>query len=380
VRSWLRNHGTGQPSPQTRTATLQPGAFPIGLELVRSPSARRRARAAAARFRECYGPAALQARVVGSRPKARPAEKLIVRRFLISLASLALLAGCGGAPREPMRLPTGATLDPAGEAIALGSMPVAMVFAPDSTRVVAVLSGYREQGAQVIDLASRRVVQTLVQPSAFLGAAFAPDRRTLFVSGGNRDVVYVYAWRDSAALADSIAFAPPPPDSSGGRVYPSGLACSPDGSRLYVAGNLSDSPYVVDVAARRVVQRLSCGRYPYAVLAGRDGSVFVSDWGASSVATFTPRARALVAGPRIEVGRHPSAMALDASESHLYVTCAAGDRVAVVDTRSHALIATLEDSAPGGPAEGSTPGALARSPDGRRLYVAQADHHEVVVG
>src|SRR5262249_3319378 len=159
--------------------------------------------------RECYGPAARHAKVVGFSDTARPAEKPLVMRpprLSLPLVALALVTGCGGAPSEPMRLPTGAQLDPAGHATALGSMRVAMVFSPDSTRVVAVLSGYREQGAQVIDLASRRVVQTLVQPAAFLGAAFTPDGHTLFVSGGNRDVVYAYAWRDTAVLADSIAF------------------------------------------------------------------------------------------------------------------------------------------------------------------------------
>ena len=297
---------------------------------------------------------------------------------LILLIALALAAGCARAPSEPKRLPTGAVLDPAGQSIPLGSMPVAMVFSPDSTRAVAVLSGYRDQGAQVIDLASRRVVQTIVQPAAFLGAAFTPDGRTLFVSGGNRDVVYAYAWRDSAVLADSIAFAPPP-DSTGGRVYPSGLACSPDGSRLYVAGNLSDSLYVVDIATRRVARRVATGRYPYGVITDRDGRVFVSAWGASWVATFTPQPRGLVAGPRIEVGRHPSAMALDESASRLYVTCAASDRIAVVDTRAAAKVADLADSAPGGPPEGSTPNGLALAPDGRRLYVAEADNNAIAV-
>src|SRR5262245_46157990 len=102
-------------------------------------------------------------------------------------------------------------LDPAGRSAPLGSMPIAMAFAPDSSRIVAVLCGYRDQGAQVIDAASGRVIQTLVQPAAFLGVAFSPDGRRLFVSGGNRDVVYEYAWGAGAAtLADSLVLGPPP--------------------------------------------------------------------------------------------------------------------------------------------------------------------------
>jgi hypothetical protein len=49
-----------------------------------------------------------------------------------------------------------------------------------------VLSGWREQGLQVVDLASRRVTQTLRQDAAFYGLAFARDGRELYVSGGRR--------------------------------------------------------------------------------------------------------------------------------------------------------------------------------------------------
>src|SRR6185369_6141040 len=147
-------------------------------------------------------------------------------RRTLCLAMLAL-AGCARHEVDSRRLPTGAALDPAGVSVPLGSMPQRLLFSPDSTRLVAVLSGYREQGIQVIDRASRRVVQTLVQPAAFVGACFSPTGDRLFVSGGNRDVVYAYAWRaDSAALADSIVLGPPPGEA-GGRAYPSGLACSP---------------------------------------------------------------------------------------------------------------------------------------------------------
>src|SRR5262249_7090053 len=155
-----------------------------------------------------------------------------IRAF--ALVAVLVLGGCRHDAPEPYRLPTGARLDPVGTSIPLGSMPVAMTFSPGSRRIVAVLSGYREEGIQVIDAETHQVLQTLVQPSAFLGAVFAPDGRTLYVSGGNGDRVYVYAWGDSAALRDSIALGPPPPDSTGGRVYPALLACSPDGSRLYV--------------------------------------------------------------------------------------------------------------------------------------------------
>src|SRR5262245_61582884 len=179
------------------------------------------------------------------------------------LLVLILVVGCARPASNARRLPTGVVLDPAGVSVPLGSMPLTLRFSPDSSRMVAALSGYREQGIQVIDRASRRVVQTIVQPAAFVGACFSPDGSRLYVSGGDRDVVYEYAWSaDTAALADSIPLGPEP-GPAGGRAYPAGLACSSDGSRLYVAENLADSIAVVDLATRRVVQGLPAGPYPY---------------------------------------------------------------------------------------------------------------------
>ncbi len=95
--------------------------------------------------------------------------------------------------------------------------------------------------------------------------------------------------------------------------YVAGLARSHDGRALYVAENLADSLAVVDVATRRVVQRLGTGAYPYAVVAAPDGRVYVSDWGGATVHVYRAGADGCLAAERpIDVGRHPSALALSA--------------------------------------------------------------------
>lgn len=297
----------------------------------------------------------------------------------VAFLLLALLGGCARDSSTARRLPTGAVLDPAGRTTALGSMPLTLVFSPDSSHLAVLLCGHREQGVQIVEAASGRVVQTLAQPAAFLGLAFSPDGRGLYASGGFQDVIYRYAWRDSVAeLADSVVLAPDGHAGHGVR-YPAGLAFSPDGSRLYVAENLADSLAVVDVATQRVVQHLATGAYPYAVEVSAAGRVFVSAWGGHAVATFTPAGGALAAGARIETGRHPSALALDRAGERLYVARASFDRIEIVDTRADSVIGELRDTPPGAPDEGGTPNALALSPDGRTLYVAEADHDAAAV-
>src|SRR6266496_1435530 len=82
------------------------------------------------------------------------------------------------------QLPTGARLDTAGHSFAVGNMPLAMILSPEGDYLVVSLSGWREQGLQVVERKSGRVLQTLPQPSAFLGLAFSPDGQTLYVSAG----------------------------------------------------------------------------------------------------------------------------------------------------------------------------------------------------
>jgi YVTN family beta-propeller protein len=283
------------------------------------------------------------------------------------------------------RLPTGVLLDPAGRSVPVGNMPLAVVASPDGRDLVVSLSGWREQGLAIVRRETGAVVQRLSQPGAFLGLAWSADGTRLYAAGGMSECVYVYAWTPAAAtparLVDSIAFGVPDvANATPGSRYPAGLALSADGRRLYVAENLDDSLAVVDLATRRVVQRLGTGEYPYAVVAARDGRVYVSDWGGSTVHVYRAAVDGRLAGERsIDVGRHPSALALSADGARLFAASAGSDRVAAVDTRARRVLRWLADPPPGGVDQGSTPDALALSADGTRLYVAEADANAVAV-
>ena len=322
-----------------------------------------------------------------------------------SIAALTLLiaASCNRAstpasapPSDPpaalssvARLPTGARLDPAGRSSPLGNMPLAAILTPDKHNIVVSLSGFREQGLQIVNRESGALVQKIPQSGAFVGLAFSADGTTLYASGGATDRVYIYrygasATRASASLVDSISMVSLPiaPNDSTppGSRYVAGIALSRDGHYLYVAENLADSLAVVDVASRRIVQRLGTGSYPYAVIASPDGQVYVSDWGAGTVHVYHALTSGKLAAERpIDVGRHPSALALSANGSRLFAASASTDRVAAIDTKARRVVHWLLDPPPDDVAEGSTPNALALSGDGTRLYVAEADANAVAV-
>ncbi len=279
------------------------------------------------------------------------------------------------------RLPTGARLDPAAPLHDVGQMPLAMVVAPEGDRVVLLLNGWRDEGIQVVERSSGRVLQTVRLPAAFLGLVFSPNGRVLYASGGNTDVVYAFDWTNGAAtLRDSIVLQPRATPRANGVRYPSGLAVSRDGRRLYVAENLADSLAVVDLGTGKIVQHLPTGRYPYGVVVGPDGRVFVSNWGGTTLSTFSADTEgALRPAGDILVGRHPSALLMNARGNRIFVALASVDRVVAVDPVRRRVVGELLDPPPSGPDEGSTPNALALSSDGGRLFVAEADGNSVAV-
>ncbi|HTS34819.1 MAG TPA: bifunctional YncE family protein/alkaline phosphatase family protein [Candidatus Solibacter sp.] len=271
-------------------------------------------------------------------------------------------------------------LDPEGEFVDLSSMPLGMALAPDGKKLVVVLSGWREQGIQVVDLATRRVTQTLAQEAAFYGAAFSADGKELYVSGGNEDLIYCYSWSAGVATLDkTIVLGQKKEDKTGSR-YPAGLAASKRGNFLYVVENVGDSLAVVDPALGKVVQRFSTDHYPYAVEVAADGNVYVSAWGGHTLSIFrtNPDGTLFYTG-RLDVGQRPSALKSNLSGSRLFVALAGTDRIAVVDTHARKVLRYLKDEAPGAPAQGSTPNALNLSRDGSKLFVAEADNNAVAV-
>src|SRR5256885_1435245 len=230
------------------------------------------------------------------------------------------LARDGGSRTKQTCLPTGVCLDPAGRSFDVGNMPLAMALSPEGDRLVLSSSGWREQGLQVVERDTGRVVQRLPQAGAFFGLAFSSDGKTLYASGGNEDAVYRYAWRDGRAkLVGSIILAPKEPKKDGTR-FPAGLALSPDGKKLYVAENLADTLAVIDVETGKTEQRLPTDAYPFAVVVAPGGKVFVSAWGASTVSVFgTDGGGRLRENRKIAAGRHPRAPVLNGSGSRRFV-------------------------------------------------------------
>ena len=107
---------------------------------------------------------------------------------------------------EGASLVSGRLVNPVGRRTTLGDFPVSIAVSPDGRTGVLALSGQGEghseqsdQGLQVVDLASGRVVQTVRdhekdKPTFYnAGLAWSRDGKHVYATGGGNDQVYDYA-------------------------------------------------------------------------------------------------------------------------------------------------------------------------------------------
>ncbi len=311
-------------------------------------------------------------------------------------ATLAVYPRLGRQPDGSYLIPTGQRLTPSGRHVEVNDRPLGLALSPDGSRLAVVTgSNFAPRALHLIDAAGARVMQTIPLGNSFVGVAFSADGRSLYVGGGAaHDVKLFDAGASGFAETASIKLA---------GAAPSGLCLSPDGATLWVAMNLKRAVAAIDLDTRKVTV-VDVGMHPYTVACTRDGAkVYVTNWAGRRARPddLTDELYSIVVDPRtgipntgtvsvidartrkvnreIEVGLHPSGLALSPLGDRLYVANANSDTVSVIDTKTDVVAASISVR-PGAEAPiGSSPNALAVSPDGKTLYVANGANNAVAV-
>ncbi len=293
---------------------------------------------------------------------------------------------------KPNELFNGWKLSPAGRQVGVNAMPMKMALSPDGRTLAAVCAG-RWDGLALVDVATEQTRQWVPLKRAFNGIGFSPDGKRLYVTGGNSDAIETFAFDGrTATLGQPVHVAAG--EERRRDHFLAGLAVEPRTGRLMVCDEATNEVLVVDPAAAKVVATWPTLARPYTCALGAGGQyLYVSNWGDRSVTaidTATGRQAA-----RIGVGPRPNEMAVG-PDGRLFVCCAGDNTVHVIQTAaprdndkdaatdekapppetSLEIIATsLYESSP----EGSTPDGVAVSPDGKSLFVANADNNDVMV-
>lgn len=269
-------------------------------------------------------------------------------------------------------LPNGWSLSPAGKHLPLGELPLNMAISPDGRSVVVVNSGTGRQELTVINLPSWRVVQRVPLHRSWLGIGFIPSGKELLVSGGNDNSVLRFAVnKQRLTLVDSIPLGKPWPEN---HIWTSGLCIHPSGTMAYAVGQESSTIYLIDLKLKNVNTSAHLPGIPYTTLYSvKHNMLYVSIWDSKAVVLLDPQTLALKA--TIQVDDHPCDLIETQDGRRLFVACANSNSVDVIDLDNlvvgERLICSLIPGAP----EGSTTNALALSPAGDRLAVANADNN-----
>ena len=305
------------------------------------------------------------------------------------------------------RLPNSWQITPAGTPIALpGDLPLKMLFSPDGRHLLVNTGGYHDHGVSVIDPTTLKVTQSVNLGKDWAGMCFDPEGDDLYVSGGGTpdDRFLKGAAKAGATPAMLKSFTHPilhlgfnngtltpktpidiPGLPEGTQPIPgdyhlkfsrftAGLA-SGAGDVLYAVNIQTDTVYKLAGKPRTVTASAHVGYRPYAVALSPNGqTVAVSDMGEKSVSLLS--ASDLKETARVPVGSQPNELVY-AKDGRLFVANAGSNSVSVIVNGM--VRETIKTSLSPKDLVGSTPDALAVSPDGKRLYVANADNNDVAV-
>ncbi|WLT30672.1 bifunctional YncE family protein/alkaline phosphatase family protein [Geothrix sp. PMB-07] len=329
------------------------------------------------------------------------------RPFLPFMAVLALTLSAQGQDRVGTAsegatlVATGQRVRPAGKVLAFPGRPLDLALAQDGSTLLAKT----DEGVLVLDPGAWTLRQSLPyapkDSASMHGLALAPDGRSAWVSTGNGFLAelrlrgQVWSWGRRIGL----------PSKDKGSAYPCGLALSADGRMAYVALSRANALAVVDLVEGRLQSQISVGVAPYAVALSADGArAYVSNWGGrlpragerSMASSGTP---VLVDGgglpasgtvsqvdvaagkvvAEVEVGLHPAQILLDEARGRIFVANANSDSVSILgmaDVKVRETVSLRPDPAL---PFGSLPNAMALTPDGQKLLVANGGNNAVAV-
>ncbi|MSU21852.1 MAG: phosphoesterase [Pedosphaera sp.] len=277
---------------------------------------------------------------------------------------------------------------PAGEHVSISDMALKLVISPDKKVLAGVSGGFSNHGLTLLDIASKRVTQYLALTQSWNGLAFSKDGKRIFVSGGDSGLIHVFKYMDGKATPET----PVKPSTTSAPAFLASIAVHPTTGKLYVCNEGNQEIWVLHPDTLELETKVTVGQYPHSCAMGADKRhLYVSNWGSRSVSIIDTEKNQRVRD--ITVGLRPNDMTV-APDGRLFVACSGDNTVHVIQTKA---IEKLGDSpSPARPLwegtrevistslypqspEGSTPDGVAVSPDGKTLFIANADNNNVMV-
>ncbi len=274
-----------------------------------------------------------------------------------------------------IHLPNGWAITPVGKSILLGDLPLNIAVSPSEKLLAVTNNGQSDQTIQLIDADKQVILDSIVVGKAWIGLTFSDDSKRLYASGGNDNWILQFdVSKKRLVPADTIIIGKPWPE----KISPAGIALDDKRKLLYAVTTENNSLYVIDLLAKKVVQRYPLGAEGYTCLLSPDKKLlYITCWGCDKVQLFDTNKLQFIGS--IAVGDNPNDMCITRDGYYLFVANANDNSVSVIDLKQRRVVETLNTALfPNAPA-GSTSNSVALSDDEKMLYIANADNNYLAV-
>ena len=177
-------------------------------------------------------------------------------------------------------IPNGRYISPVGRTIVTAPHPYGLTLSPDGNVAVTANSGTSPLSITIIrNLHSNHPEVQQVPPgtttdkgvlaSVFMGLAISPDNQTIYVAGGQENVIYLFDVNsgERKGVID-CSYTDENTDYSHG--YIGDLKLSKDGKTLYAVDQIGFRMVIVDTDAKTLKYSVPVGRYPFGICLSPD--------------------------------------------------------------------------------------------------------------
>jgi len=242
--------------------------------------------------------------------------------------------------------------------VQVGINPFAIAVSPDGSRVYVTNTG--SNTVSVINALTNTVSATINVGQTPQGVAVSPDGSRVYVSNGNSSTVSVINTANNMVVSNIAVGS-----------NPWGVKVNPNGTEVYVTNNASNTVSVISTATNAVIATIAVGLNPAGLTTSPDGStLYVANYVSRSISVISTSNNLVIT--TISAGCATNEIAISPDGAALYVADYSYGSVEVFDTATNYLSATITGV-------GTEPESLFVTPDGREVYVTNADDFVCII-
>jgi YVTN family beta-propeller protein len=276
---------------------------------------------------------------------------------------------------EPVQLPNGWGLTPAGKSLPLGDLPLNIAVSSSKKYMAVTNNGQSTQSIQLIDVLQEKILDSIDIPKSWFGLKFSADEKNLYASGGNDNWILKYAIiHNKLVLKDSIKLGKKWPE----KISPAGIDIDDAKRLMYVVTKENNSLYVISLTSKAILHKEPLYNEAYTCLLSPDKrKLYISVWGGDKIKIFNTVTRKIT--DSIAVGDNPNDICITKNGKYLFVANANDNSVSVINIKLRKVTETLNAALYPNSVPGSTTNSVALSADEKTLYIANADNNCVAV-